>query len=164
MSPTIVLKDGEPWLALGSPGGSTIITTVLQMLFNRIDRGMSLPVAIAAPRASQRNTASVTAQQSFIDAYGALLAPFGHKFAAAGTPGSSAAEIGAATAIEFGKKGRLIVVAEPGAPGWRCDGRGGAAVGPPTLSGCYRTPASRSCPTRTTARSSWARPTSSWVC
>ena len=37
MSPTIVLKDGKPFLALGSPGGSTIITTVLQMLVNRID-------------------------------------------------------------------------------------------------------------------------------
>ena len=75
ISPTIVLKDGEPWLALGSPGGSTIITTVLQMLFNRIDRGMTLEQAIAAPRASQRNTASVTAEQSFIDAYGGLLSP-----------------------------------------------------------------------------------------
>jgi gamma-glutamyltranspeptidase / glutathione hydrolase len=113
MSPTIVLKDGKPWLALGSPGGSTIITTVLQMLFNRIDRGMSIEQAIAAPRAAQRNTASVTAEQSFIDASGALLTPYGHKFAAAGTPGSSAAEIGAATAIEIGSDGLMTVVAEP---------------------------------------------------
>jgi gamma-glutamyltranspeptidase / glutathione hydrolase len=113
MSPTIVLKQDKPYLALGSPGGSTIITTVLQMLFNRIDRGMTLAEAIAAPRASQRNTASVTAEQAFIDRYGALLAPYGHKFAAAGAPGSSAAEIGAATAIQFRKNGRLTVVAEP---------------------------------------------------
>ena len=113
MSPTIVLKDGEPWLALGSPGGSTIITTVLQMLFNRIDRGMTIEQAIAAPRASQRNTASVTAEQSFIDAYGGLLGALGHKFAAAGTPGTSAAEIGAATAIEFLDNGRVVAVAEP---------------------------------------------------
>ena len=56
MSPTIVLKDGEPWLALGSPGGSTIITTVLQMLFNRIDRGMTIEQAIAAPRALRSAT------------------------------------------------------------------------------------------------------------
>ena len=57
MSPTIVL-DGTASrsLALGSPGGSTIITTVLQMLVNRIDLGMTLPEAMAAPRASQRNT------------------------------------------------------------------------------------------------------------
>ncbi len=70
MSPTIVLKDGKPFLALGSPGGSTIITTVLQILLNRIDLGMTLPEAIAAPRASQRNTAKVTAEPEFIAAYG----------------------------------------------------------------------------------------------
>ena len=56
MSPTIVLKKGKPVLALGSPGGSTIITTVLQLLVNRLDLGMTLPQAMAAPRASQRNT------------------------------------------------------------------------------------------------------------
>ena len=122
MSPTIVLKDDEPWLALGSPGGSTIITTVLQMLVNRIDRGMTIQQAIAAPRAAQRNTASVTAEQSFIDAYGVFLTPLGHTFAAAGAPGTSAAEIGAATAIEFGPDGRLTVVAEPVR-------RGGGAAG-----------------------------------
>ena len=55
-----MLRDGKPFLALGSPGGSTIITTVLQMLVNRIDRRMTLPQAIAAPRGSQRNTAAVT--------------------------------------------------------------------------------------------------------
>ena len=113
MSPTIVLMDGEPWLALCSPGGSTIITTVLQMLFNRIDRGMTIEQAIAAPRASQRNTASVTAEQSFIDAYSGLLGALGHKFAAAGAPGTSAAEIGAATAIEFLDNGQVVAVAEP---------------------------------------------------
>ena len=42
---------GKPFLAIGSPGGSTIITTVLQMLINRLDLGMTLPQAIAAPRA-----------------------------------------------------------------------------------------------------------------
>ena len=51
ISPTIVLRNGKPVLALGSPGGSTIITTVTQLLFNRIDRQMSLPDAIADPRA-----------------------------------------------------------------------------------------------------------------
>ena len=80
ISPTIVLDEGKPFLALGSPGGSTIITTVLQILFNRIDRGMTLPEAVAAPRASQRNTPDVTAEQAFIDAYGAQLTPLGHSF------------------------------------------------------------------------------------
>ena len=103
MSPTIVLRHGKPVLALGSPGGSTIITTVLQMLFNRYDRGMSIEQAIAAPRASQRNNADVTAEQSFIDEYGAALTALGHSFVPAGDPGTSAAEIGAATAIESGR-------------------------------------------------------------
>ena len=113
ISPTIVLKDGTPWLALGSPGGSTIITTVLQMLVDRIDRGMSIEQAIADPRGSQRNTASVTAEQSFIDTYGPLLGPLGHTFTPAGDPGTTAAEIGAATAIEFGPAGLMTAVSEP---------------------------------------------------
>ena len=50
MTPTIVLKDGEPWFATGSPGGSRIITTVLQVVVNAIDHGMNLAEASAAPR------------------------------------------------------------------------------------------------------------------
>lgn len=113
MSPTIVLKDGKPFLALGSPGGSTIITTVLQMLVNRIDLGLSIQEAIAAPRASQRNTASVTAEPAFIEAYGPALTALGHTLVPAGDAFTSAAEIGAATAIEFGPRNRLTAVAEP---------------------------------------------------
>ena len=113
MSPTIVLRDGRPFLVLGSPGGSTIITTVLQVLLNRIDLGMSLPEAIAAPRASQRNTASVTAEQAFIDRWGQPLGRYGHTFTAAGPPGSSSAEIGAVAAIELGRHGRMTAAAEP---------------------------------------------------
>jgi gamma-glutamyltranspeptidase/glutathione hydrolase len=50
MSPTIVLKDGEPWLVTGSPGGSRIITTTLQLIMNVIDHGMNIAEATAAPR------------------------------------------------------------------------------------------------------------------
>jgi gamma-glutamyltranspeptidase/glutathione hydrolase len=113
MSPTIVLRGGKPFLALGSPGGSTIITTVLQTLTNRLDRHMRLPEAIAAPRASQRNTAAVTAEQPFIDAYGAPLSAYGHTFVPAGAPGTSAAEIGAVAALEFLPGGAYLAAAEP---------------------------------------------------
>ena len=113
MAPTIILKDGAPFLALGSPGGSTIITTVLQTILNRVDLGMTISEAIAAPRASQRNTAKVTAEPSFIAAYGTGLAPYGHQFTPSGDAFTSAAEIGAATAIEFGPGGRLVAAAEP---------------------------------------------------
>ena len=50
MTPTIVLKDGKPFLITGSPGGSRIITTVLQIVVNVIDRGMDIGGAVSAPR------------------------------------------------------------------------------------------------------------------
>jgi len=50
MSPTIVVKDGKTWLVTGSPGGSRIITTVLQMVVNSIDFGMNVAEATNAPR------------------------------------------------------------------------------------------------------------------
>ena len=50
MSPTIVIQDGEPVLVTGSPGGSTIITTVLQVIVNVVDHGMNVGQAVAAPR------------------------------------------------------------------------------------------------------------------
>ena len=50
MSPTIVVKDGKTWLVTGSPGGSRIITTVLQMIVNSIDFGMNVAEATNAPR------------------------------------------------------------------------------------------------------------------
>ncbi|MCT4712140.1 gamma-glutamyltransferase [Enterobacteriaceae bacterium H11S18] len=50
MSPTIVVKDGKTWLVTGSPGGSRIITTVLQMVINTVDFGMNVAEATNAPR------------------------------------------------------------------------------------------------------------------
>ena len=50
MTPTIVFANGEPWFATGSPGGSRIITSVLQMLVNVIDHGMNMAEASSAPR------------------------------------------------------------------------------------------------------------------
>jgi gamma-glutamyltranspeptidase / glutathione hydrolase len=50
MTPTIVLKDGKPVLVVGSPGGSRIITTVLEIIVNVIDHGMTLQDAVDAPR------------------------------------------------------------------------------------------------------------------
>jgi gamma-glutamyltranspeptidase/glutathione hydrolase len=50
MSPTIVLRDGKPLLTTGSPGGSRIITTVLQIISNIIDHKMNIASATASPR------------------------------------------------------------------------------------------------------------------
>jgi gamma-glutamyltranspeptidase / glutathione hydrolase len=107
MAPTVVLQDGQPLLAVGSPGGSTIITTVLQILLNRFDFGMSLPDAIAAPRASQRNTSATTAEQAFIDRYGTELSDRFHQSF------TSTPEIGAATGVELLPGGALQAAAEP---------------------------------------------------
>ena len=106
MSPTIVFDDRAPVLAIGSPGGSMIITTVAQTMLNRLDFGMPLLDAVAAPRASQRNTAAVSAEPAFITIWGPALSARGHSF----TP---VAEIGAVTAIEQRDDGRLVAVAEP---------------------------------------------------
>jgi gamma-glutamyltranspeptidase/glutathione hydrolase len=95
-------------VAVGSPGGATIITTVLQILVDRLDFGMTLPDAIAAPRASQRNTAKTDVEPAFLaqtDIVNALTAR-GHVF---NTP----AEIGAATGIEFLDDGDVLAAAEP---------------------------------------------------
>jgi gamma-glutamyltranspeptidase/glutathione hydrolase len=107
MSPTIVLKNGKPVVAVGSPGGSTIITTVLQILVNELDFGMSLPDAIAAPRASQRNTSTTSAEPAFINTYGSVLSSqYGQQF-------TSIPEIGAATGIAILGDGRVEAAAEP---------------------------------------------------
>jgi gamma-glutamyltranspeptidase/glutathione hydrolase len=50
MSPTIVLKDGQPFFALGTPGGSRIFAAVLQAIVNVIDHGMTPQEAVEAPR------------------------------------------------------------------------------------------------------------------
>ncbi|MGY1454619.1 gamma-glutamyltransferase [Streptomyces sp. SS8] len=108
MAPTIVLEGGRPLLALGSPGGSTIITTVLQTLLNRIDLGMTLPEAVAAPRLSQRNTAATLAEPAFLGsaAERAPLERLGHRF-------SPSPQIGAVAALEVLPDGRVRAVAEP---------------------------------------------------
>jgi gamma-glutamyltranspeptidase/glutathione hydrolase len=106
MAPTLVFADGRPLLAVGSPGGATIITTVLQVLLGRLDRGMTLADAVAAPRASARN-GTTQAEPAFLGApEAAALRELGHTFTAV-------AEIGAVTGIEFGRHGRMTAVAEP---------------------------------------------------
>ncbi|MFD7864216.1 gamma-glutamyltransferase [Streptomyces sp. NPDC059783] len=106
ISPTIVLKDGRPVLALGSPGGATIITTVLQTLIGAVDRGLPLVDAIAAPRASQRNAAATELEPALWNSpVRARLEALGHVFKA--NP-----EIGAATGVQRLPDGRWLAAAE----------------------------------------------------
>jgi gamma-glutamyltranspeptidase/glutathione hydrolase len=50
MTPTIVLRDGKPFLALGARGGSRITTAVAQIIINVVDFGMNIQEAVDAPR------------------------------------------------------------------------------------------------------------------
>lgn len=108
MSPTIVLKDHKPAFTIGSPGGSTIITTVLQTMVNHIDLGMSLSEAIDAPRLSQRN-GDTTLVETLLDfphsEHAKLLEAKGHKF-------SETDQIGAANGIIFNADGTVTAVSE----------------------------------------------------
>jgi gamma-glutamyltranspeptidase/glutathione hydrolase len=122
MSPTIVMKDGHVVEAIGSPGGATIITTVLQTLLNQIDFGMTLPEAIEAPRASNLNGAT-SAEPSFIAQYGPQLQAKGETInqVAASSP-LLPPYIGIAAGLQLLPHGKLETATES----WR--GGGGSAM------------------------------------
>ncbi|MFF9199128.1 gamma-glutamyltransferase [Streptomyces sp. NPDC014779] len=107
ISPTIVLdRTGRPVLALGSPGGATIITTVLQTLTGVVDRGLPLVDAIAAPRASQRNQPTTELEPALWNSpLRAELEALGHAF-------RQNPEIGAATGVQRLPDGRWLAAAE----------------------------------------------------
>lgn len=107
MSPTIAVAPDGSLLAVGSPGGSTIITTVLGILVNVIDFKMDLAAAIAAPRFSQRNRGVTLTETTFTTTeLGKSLSFRGHQF-------RQVDELGAATGILVKPDGRLVAIAEP---------------------------------------------------
>ena len=116
MSPTIVLKNGHFDFAVGSPGGSTIITTVLQILLNHIDFGMSLP-------RSDRRAAREPAQHDDEHCRARVLRQhdphpaadqYGEQFTeATGTVLPLNSWIGNATGIQRLPGGRYVAAAEP---------------------------------------------------
>lgn len=106
MSPTIVLdRHDKPVVALGSPGGATIITTVLQTLTGFVDRGLPLVDAIAAPRASQRNAAQTELEPGLDSETKAKLEAIGHSF-------KPNPEIGATTGVQRLPNGKWLAAAE----------------------------------------------------
>jgi gamma-glutamyltranspeptidase/glutathione hydrolase len=128
MSPTIVLRHGHPFLAVGAAGGATIITTVMQILVDRIDLHMSLPAAIAAPRASQRNSSTTQAEPAFLALPSTPgLEQLGQTFAINTTSPLDPTimippTIGVASGLQLLGHGRMQAVAEPSR-------RGGGAAG-----------------------------------
>lgn len=107
MAPTIALKGGKPAFTVGSPGGSTIITTVLQTIFNHVDLGMPMDQALNAPRISERNLAASSVEPGFAgSAQAKALEALGHRWDA------QADEIGAASALVFNADGTVTAVSE----------------------------------------------------
>jgi gamma-glutamyltranspeptidase/glutathione hydrolase len=84
MTPTIVTRDGKPWMILGTPGGSRIITAVMQTMLNVIDYDMDLQEAVDAPRIHQQ----WLPEETYVEARAlspdsrALLVAMGHKLVA----------------------------------------------------------------------------------
>ncbi|MGZ8316467.1 MAG: gamma-glutamyltransferase [Telluria sp.] len=118
MAPTIALRNGKPAFTVGSPGGSTIITTVLQTIVNHVDFGMPMDRALDAPRLSQRNSGVTDVEPGFASTPQArALEQLGHRW------NPRPEEIGAANAIVFNADGTVMAVSE----GWR-HGVGSALV------------------------------------
>jgi gamma-glutamyltranspeptidase/glutathione hydrolase len=116
MGPVIAFQHGQPAFTVGAAGGSTIITTILQIIMNHVDFGMPLPQALAAPRVSQRNSPTSLAEPAFY--YSALAQKLTRKFGEQFT--LSTGPIlpldyypGDATGIQFLGHGLAEAVAEP---------------------------------------------------
>lgn len=91
MTPTLVFRtDGAPLLATGSPGGSRIITTVLQVLLNRLVHGLNLASAVAAPRFhSQLWPDQISLEEGFSADTRRLLEAMGHRLVPVPAMGSA---------------------------------------------------------------------------
>jgi len=111
MMPTIVYKDGKPWLITGSPGGSTIINTVLQIIVNVIDFGLNVEEATHQPRIFQDAGDQLRVEPNFNPDTVRLLEQMGH-------PIISNETMGSAQSIMI-DKGLFLGAADPRRPGAR---------------------------------------------
>lgn len=87
--PTIVVKDGKPCVAIGTPGGHTIGQTVPQMVMNIIDFGMNVQEAIAAPRVSFSDPDSLLVERDVPEEVRKALAAMGHNIREVGGLGNA---------------------------------------------------------------------------
>src|SRR6266487_3152110 len=106
----------DPVFSAGAAGGSTIPTTILQIILNHVDFGMSLPAALAAPRVSQRNAPTSLAEPDFYNSALAaqLTSQYGEKFTLATGPILPLDNYpGDATALQVLGNNRYEAIAEP---------------------------------------------------
>lgn len=80
MTPTIVFKDGKPVMTVGSPGGPTIITSVLQTIIHSIEYDMELKTAVEEPRIYTNNTSSYRFEEGIPEETMEQLRKMGHQF------------------------------------------------------------------------------------
>ena len=109
MMPTLVFKEGKPWVVTGTPGGSTIIDTVLQVIVNVIDFDLNIAEATHQPRIFQAATDTLEVEPNFNPDTVAAFRARGHTVKAAETMGS-------AQSIMI-DKGLFLGAADPRRPG-----------------------------------------------
>jgi gamma-glutamyltranspeptidase/glutathione hydrolase len=102
--PTIIVRDGKPWAALGTPGGHTIGQTVPQMVMNLIDFRMDIREAIAAPRVSFCEPDKIRLEEGISPEVIEKLRTVGHNIEILTTPGGLGIAHG--LAIVYGKDGK----------------------------------------------------------
>ncbi|MBL4792485.1 gamma-glutamyltransferase [Citromicrobium bathyomarinum] len=122
MTPTIVFRDDQPYLVVGSPGGSTIINTVLQIILNVADHDMNIAEATFAPRMHQNwKPSELEIEPGFnVDAL-RVLQSLGHKIEERDT-------IGSAQTIMI-ENGQILGAADPRRPGSAAIGVGNLRLG-----------------------------------
>jgi gamma-glutamyltranspeptidase/glutathione hydrolase len=127
MTPTIVLKDGKPVLVVGAPGGSRIMTTVLEVIVNVLDYGMTLQQAVDAPRIHHQWIPDTLAGEPFALSADTVKALTGMGYKVVALPpwgsGNAAEAIGiapvdanSAKALGFPRPGRLYGANDSRAP------------------------------------------------
>ncbi|KTE30941.1 MULTISPECIES: gamma-glutamyltransferase [unclassified Sphingopyxis] len=109
MMPTIVMKEGKPWLVTGTPGGSTIITSVVQVIVNTVDHGLNVAEATHQPRIYQGNVDTLRVEPNFSPDTVAALKAMGH-------PVTSDETMGSAQSIMI-ENGLFLGAADPRRPG-----------------------------------------------
>lgn len=107
--PTIVMKDGKPWIVAGTPGGSTIITSMVQLIVNVIDHGMNIAEATHQPRIYQGAVNTLRVEPNFNPDTVVALKAMGH-------PVVSGETMGSAQSIMI-DKGLFLGAADPRRPG-----------------------------------------------
>ncbi len=116
MTPTILFKNNEPVLTVGSPGGATIISSVLQTILNKVEYGMDLKAAVEEPRIYTNSMTSYRYEKGVPEEARTKLNEMGHKF------GSSPVDIGNVQSILIDREnGTFTGVAD--------SSRNGAAIG-----------------------------------